>query len=54
MKVMMISVVIGTLEKISKSFIKGAWGVGNRKTNGDHPDYSIVEVGMNTERSPGD
>ena len=28
--------------------------VGNWRTNGDHLNYSIVEVGQNTEKSPGD
>ena len=29
-------------------------GTGNQKTNGDYPDYSIVKIGQNTEKSPGD
>ena len=29
-------------------------GLGNKKTNGDHPNYSIIEIGQNTEKSPGD
>ena len=28
-------------------------GLGN-KTNGDHLNYSIIEIGQNTEKSPGD
>ena len=28
-------------------------GVGNRRMSGDHLNYSIVEVGQNTEKSPG-
>ena len=28
--------------------------VGNRRKNRDHSDYSIVEIGQNTEKSPGD
>ena len=28
--------------------------VRNRKTNGDHPNYSIVKIGQNTTKSPGD
>ena len=31
-----------------------AEGVRNWKTNQDHPNYSIVEVGQNTEKSPED
>ena len=29
-------------------------GLGNKRTSGDHPNYSIVEIGQNTEKSPGD
>ena len=32
----------------------GTGGFGNKKTNRDHPNYRIVEVGLNTEKSPGD
>ena len=28
-------------------------GFGNKRTSGDHPNYSIVEFGQNTEKSPG-
>ena len=27
---------------------------GNRKTNRDHQNYSIVKIGQNIEKSPGD
>ena len=27
---------------------------GHKRTIGDHPDYSIIEFGQNTEKSPGD
>ena len=27
---------------------------GNKRTRGDHPDYSIIKIGQNTEKSPGD
>ena len=29
-------------------------GLGNKSTSGDHPNYSIIEIGKNTEKSPGD
>ena len=34
----------------------GTWtgGLGNKRTSGDNPNYSIVEMGLNTEKSPGD
>ena len=28
-------------------------GLGNKWTSGDHPNYIIIEIGQNTERSPG-
>ena len=32
----------------------GTRGLRNKRTSGDHPNYSIVEIGKNTEKSPGD
>ena len=29
-------------------------GLGNNRTSEDHPNYSIVEISQNTEKSPGD
>ena len=29
----------------------GAVGFRNRRASGDHPDYNIVEIGQNTEKS---
>ena len=29
-------------------------GFGNKRTNRDHPNYSIVEIGQNTKKSRGD
>ena len=28
--------------------------LGNKRTSGIHPNYSIVEIGLNTKKSPGD
>ncbi len=28
--------------------------LGNKRTSGDHPNYSIIENGQNTQKSPGD
>ena len=28
--------------------------LGNKRTKGDHPDYSIIKLKQNTEKSPGD
>ena len=32
--------------------IKG--GIEDKKTSGDHPNYSIAEIDQNTKKSPGD
>ena len=29
-------------------------GFGNKRKSGDHPNYSIIKIGQNTEKSPGD
>ena len=34
-------------------FSVGSGGLGNKRTSGDHPKYSIVEFDQNTEKSPG-
>ena len=47
MGITMIPIVISALEK-------GAGSVGNRRTNKDHQNYSMVENGQNTEKCPGD
>ena len=31
----------------------GTGGLGNKRTSGEHPNYNIVEIGQNTEKSPG-
>ena len=28
--------------------------LGNKRTSGDHPDDGLIEIGQNTEKSPGD
>ena len=33
---------------------KSTGGLGNNRTSGDHSNYSIVEIGQNTKKSPGD
>ena len=33
---------------------KGTGGLGNKGTSGDHPSYSIIEIGQNSEKCPGD
>ena len=33
---------------------KGTEGLGNKRTSGDYPNYSIAAIDQNTEKSPGD
>ena len=33
---------------------KGTGRLGNKRTRGDHLDYSIIKVDQSTEKSPGD
>ena len=33
---------------------KGIGRLGNKRASGDTPDYSIIMIGQNTEKSPGD
>ena len=34
--------------------IKGTGGIGNQRASGDHLNYCFIEIGQNTEKSPGD
>ena len=38
----------------NKGIIKGTGRLGCWQTSGDHLNYSIIENGRNTEKSPGD
>ena len=33
---------------------KETQGLANKRTSGDHPNYCIIEIGQNTEKSTGD
>ena len=33
---------------------KGTGRFGNKRTSGDHPNYIIIKIGQNTEKSPVD
>ena len=50
----MIPIVIGALGTIPKGLMKGLKDLEIRWTSGYHPDYSIIKIGKNTEKSPGD
>ena len=47
MKVTIVSIVVGALGT-------GTGRLGNKWTSIDHPNYSIIKIGQNTEKSPGD
>ena len=49
-----ILIVISALGKVTKGLIKGTGGLGNKRKSGDHPNYCIIEIVQNTEKSPGD
>ena len=52
MNVTVITIVIaarGSHEMIDK----GTGGLGNKRTSRDHPNYSTVMIGQDTEKSPG-
>ena len=54
MKVTFIPILICALDTFYKRIGKRNKELGNKRTNGDHPNYSIIEIGPNTEKSPGD
>ena len=47
MKVKVIPIVIGALGT-------GARGLRNKRTNREHPNYSIIKIYRNTEKRPGE
>ena len=49
-----IPIVIGTFGTVTKRIIKGPEGLESWRESGDHLNYSIIENGQNTEKSPGD
>ena len=51
---MVIPIVIGALGTITKGLIQGLENLEISRTNRDHPNYSIVEISQNTEKSPSD
>ena len=45
-----ILIVIGALGPVTKGLVQG---LGNNDTGAECPNYIIVEIGQNTEKSPG-
>ena len=54
MKVTVIPIVIGVARFSHQKTDKRTGGLGNKKTSGNHPNYSIIKISQNTEESPGD
>ena len=54
MKVKMISIVIGVLGTNLQKIGKGTGRLGDKRTSEDYPNYSIIKISQNTQRSPGD
>ena len=54
MKVTIKPIVIGALGTVTKRISTRSGGLGNYRTGGDHQNYCIIEIGENTEKSPGD
>ena len=52
-KVTVIPIVIGALGTIPR-VSKETRGVENKRTSGDHPNYSIIKIGQNNKESPWD
>ena len=46
MKMTVIPIVIGAFRTILKGLVNG---LGNWRTSGDHPAYSIIKIGQNNE-----
>ena len=46
-----IPIIIGALGTLPKGLVK--W-LEVMETNGDHPDYNIIDISQNTKESPGD
>ncbi len=50
----MIPIVTCALGTVQRGLVRGVVRVGNGRTSRDHSDKSIVKIGQNTEKSPGD
>ena len=53
MKVAVIPIAILLSWDSHQRIIKGTGVLENKRTSGDHPNYSIIKINQNTEKSPG-
>ena len=44
----------GITNLVPKGLVEGVGRFGNKRKSGDYPDFSIIKMGQNTERSPRD
>ena len=54
MKVTIVPILIAAFGTVTKGLLKKTGELGNMRTSGDHPNYCIIEIGQNTEKSNGD
>ena len=54
MKVMVKAIVIGAHGTVTKILVQGLEDLEIKWTSGDPPNYGIIEIGQNTEKSPVD
>ena len=45
---------IGVLSTVTRGLEQETGGLGNKRMSGDHPNYSIINISQNTEKSHGD
>ena len=49
-----IPITIGAFGTVTEGLLKGPEGLGNKRTSRDDPNYCIIEIAQNTEKSPRD
>ena len=49
-----IPIVISALGTVTKGLVRGLEDLKIRRRSGDHPNYNITKIGLNTKKSPGD
>ena len=54
MKVTVIPVVISAFDTVIQRIGSGTGGLGNKRMSRDHSNFSIIKIGQNTKKSPGD
>ena len=54
MKVTLKPLVTGAFDTVRKGLLQGLEDSEIRGTGGDYPNYCIIKIGQNTEKSPGD